>query len=271
YNLLVTKLFSTSEMQLYDTLSELMDRIAKKGVSINLAFFIPHGNIRGYVLGMKQRAATTEEIEKMKKLIKQGMDAGAFGLSTGLIYHPGENTHTGELIEVCKALTEYDGIYNSHVRNEGKYILEQGIGELLEIAKGAQVKAHISHLKVGGFSAKKLPPKIINLIKNARAEGLFLHADLYPYEEVPFFLSGSVLKPWVFDDFEENLTNPDTRKKVLDVLFQYFYEQMKELPLYARILIRILPKFVINKIVVSYIKKKIRVLRIPSSRVTSCR
>ena len=262
YNLLVTKLLSTSEMQLYNTLPELMDAIIKKGISINLAFFVPHGNIRGYVLGMEERAATTEEIEKMKDLIKQGMEAGAFGLSTGLIYPPGEKTHTDELIEICKALNEYDGIYNSHVRNEGRNILGEGIGELIQIAKGAQVKAHISHLKVGGFSAKKLPPKIIDLIKKARAEGLFLHADLYPYEEVPFFLSASVLKPWVFDDFEGNLTNPDTRKEILEDIFQYFYDQMKELPLYARIFTRILPKAVIKKVVVSYIKKRIRVLRV---------
>lgn len=256
YSLFVAKLFST-EMELYDTLQEFIDMITEKGVSVNLGFFIPHGNIRTYVMGLEDRPATEEEIKKMKGLVKHGMEAGCFGLSTGLIYPPGEFTHTEELIEVCKALKEYDGIYNSHMRNEGKEIIEQGINELIQIAKEAEIKAHISHLKVGGFSVSKLPPKIINLIKSARDKGLFLHADLYPYEEVPFFVT-AVLSPWVFENFEKNLTNPETRKKVLDEIFDYFFEFTKALPK----IVRIIPKFIIKWIMISYIKKKIRVLRV---------
>ncbi len=263
YNILVTKLFSTSGLQLYDTIQELMEAISRKGVSVNLAFFIPHGNIRAYVLGMEDRPPNTEEIERMKAMVKENMEAGAFGLSTGLIYPPGEFTRTAELIEVSKALKEYDGIYVSHMRNEGKEILEQGIGELLTIARGAQVRTHISHLKVGGFSTGNLASKIIKVIKNAREqERLFLHADLYPYEEVPFFVTASVLKPWVFENLKENLTNPETRGQVLDDIFEYFFQFMKSLPKIARFLVWILPKSIVKRIVVSYLKNKVRILRV---------
>lgn len=258
YTDLVSKLFGTSDLELYDTLQEQMDKIKKKGTSINLAFLIPHGNVRAMFLGMEEQPATVEQIEEMKKVIGREMRAGAFGLSTGLIYPPGYITSTEELIEVCKALKEYDGLYDSHMRNEGKEILDRGIGEVIKIAEGAQIRAHISHLKAGGLFSHRVTPKVIDLIRSQREKGLFLHADLYPYEEVLLFLSVIMLPAWVLDDFEENLTNPETRKKIMDASMEYFYQFLSELPA----IVRIIPRFIMKRLVYWYLKRKIRVVRV---------
>jgi len=140
YSIFVTKVFSSSEVELYDTFQDFFKAIEEKGTSTNLAFFIPQGNIRTCILGIEDRDPTQEELEEMKQLVKQGMEAGAFGLSTGLIYPPGIITPTKELIELSKVVSEYDGIYDSHMRNEGTGILEKGMGELIKIAREANVE-----------------------------------------------------------------------------------------------------------------------------------
>jgi len=193
-----------------------MEAIEEKGISPNLAFFIPHGNVRTGVLGMEDRPATGEELEIMKTIIRRDMEAGAFGLSTGLIYSPGIITPTEEIIELAKVVSEYNGIYDSHMRNEGTSVVDTGMNELIEIARKAQIQAHISHWKAAGNTAWNLTSDMINLVKKVRSEGLNIHADLYPYEASSSSLSGLLLKPWVYVNFKENLTKSELRKKILD-------------------------------------------------------
>ncbi|MFX1449391.1 MAG: amidohydrolase family protein [Promethearchaeota archaeon] len=259
YSNLVTKLFTIQDVRLYDTIEEYMEMISKKGISTNLAFFIPHGNVRICILGMDNRPATPEELEEMRAIVRNGMEAGAFGLSTGLIYPPGSITPTEEIIELCKVVhDEYNGIYDSHMRDEGANILDRGIGELIRIAKESNIKAHISHIKVGGGVSPELTNDVINLIKRMRKEGLPIHADLYPYEEVGLAITATMLRPWVFDNFIENLNNPETRKKIIEESLQYFYQFMEGLPAQ----IQNLTKEEKEKLLFSYIKQYFRVMSV---------
>jgi N-acyl-D-amino-acid deacylase len=216
YSNFVVNMFGSNKLQLYDTLQEFMELIEKKGISPNLAFFIPHGNIRASVLGMEDRSATIEELESMKNIIRREMEAGAFGLSTGLIYPPGIITPTEELIELAKIVNEYNGIYDSHMRNEGTGVVDKGMAELIKIAKDANIQAQISHWKASGNFAWNLTSEMINLMIKSREEGINVYADIYPYESSSTSLSGMLLKPWVYADFKGNLSNAKIRKKIID-------------------------------------------------------
>ena len=207
---------------IYRSLQEYFDDIESKGgVSANLAFFIPQGNVRACVLGAEERTATEEEINAMKDIVRENMEAGAFGLSTGLVYPPGSVTPTEELIELSKVVSEYDGIYDSHMRNEGTYVIDVGMSELVRIAREANVKAHISHWSViARKDLKKQTARVIEYMKKAQDEGLKISADVTVYPDGATSLSFILLPTWVFDNFEENLTNEDTRKKIADEVFE---------------------------------------------------
>ena len=259
YSNFVTKVFSSSEVDLYDTLQDYFKAIERKGVSSNLAFFIPQGNIRTCVLGIEDRDPTPEEMKQMKNLVREGMEAGAFGLSTGLIYPPGIITPTKELIELSKVISEYNGIYDSHMRNEGTGVLDKGMGELIEIAREANVQAQISHWKAGSSFAWKFTPDMINLVKQARGEGLKIHADVYPYEESSTSLSGALLRPWVYENFKENLTNPEIRTKIVNETLELVYNNfLSDVPWY----VKMIPKFLMKKMIFQVFKKSCRIISV---------
>ncbi len=207
---------------IYRSLQDYFDDIESKGgVSANLAFFIPQGNVRACVLGAEERPATEEEINAMKEIVRENMEAGAFGLSTGLVYPPGSVTPTEELIELSKVVSEYDGIYDSHMRNEGTFVIDVGMSELVRIAREANVKAHISHWSViARKDLKKQTANVIEYMKKAQNEGLKISADVTVYPDGATSLSFILLPTWVFENFKENLTNEDTRKRIADEVFQ---------------------------------------------------
>ena len=135
---------------------------SKGGVSAKLAFFIPQGNVRASILGSEERHATEEETNAMKEIVRKNMEVGAFGMSTGLVYPPGSVTPTEELIELSKVVSEYDGIYDSHMTNEGTGVIDIGMSEIVSIAREANVKAHISHWSV--ISRKNLKKNTLKLL-----------------------------------------------------------------------------------------------------------
>ena len=210
---------------IFESLQDYFDEIQRRGgISANLAFFIPQGNVRACVLGSEERPATENELNAMKEIVRENMEAGAFGLSTGLVYPPGSVTPTEELIELSKVVSEYDGIYDSHMRNEGTGVIDIGMSELIRIAREANVKAHISHWSViSTKNLKKMTSNIIEYMKNAQNEGLKLSADVTVYPDGATSLSFILLPTWVFDNFKENLTNENTRKKIVDEVFEKIY------------------------------------------------
>lgn len=259
YAKFVTKLFGKEDMELHDTLSDYMKKINEKGVSCNLAFFIPQGNVRACVAGNEDRRITETEMAEMKDIVRKGMEDGAFGLSTGLIYPPGIITPKEEIIELCKTVKEYSGIYDSHMRNEGTGVIDIGMQELKEIAKKADIQAQISHWKAGSNFAWKLTPDMIDFVKNARENGLNIHADMYPYEEGSTSLSGALLRPWVYENFKKNLTDSETRERIINETLEMFFTTfLSDLPWY----IKIIPKFIMKKLMFWFAKKNARVISV---------
>ncbi len=156
-------------------------RIESVGISVNAATLVGHGTIRERVMrGSFDRPPTATELQEMKGLVDQAMTDGAVGLSTGLIYLPGTFARTDELVELAKVVAAHDGIYASHMRDEGSRILE-ALAEVFEIARRAQVRAEVSHLKLSGKANWGHPEAVLRAIEQARAEGLDVTQDQYLY------------------------------------------------------------------------------------------
>ena len=150
------------------------------GISPNVISLAGHGTLRGSVMGMEDRKPSGEELKRMKKELRKAMKQGAAGLSTGLIYPPGCYAETEELIELSKVVKEYNGFYSTHMRNEGDYLIE-AIKEAIKIGREGKVPIEISHLKAAGEKNKGKTKEALEIIKEAREEGLFIHHDQYPY------------------------------------------------------------------------------------------
>lgn len=147
----------------------------------NVIFFIPNGAVRVEVLGWKDRQATKEEIERMKMEVRKGMEEGAFGLSSGLSYVPSIYADTDELVELCKVVAEYGGVYVTHVRyGLGDCALDP-FKEAVEIGRRSGVAVHISHYFTFPIT-RGHPDKLLHLIDEARDSGVDVTFDAYPYE-----------------------------------------------------------------------------------------
>ncbi len=154
--------------------------IDKQGAGTNIVHLIPQGRVRHAVLGNQLRPANEQELAKMRALIDQGMLAGAWGMSTGLIYAPSCYAQADELVVLAQRVGEHGGIYATHMRSEGNQLLE-AIDEALEIGRRASIPVHISHFKSNGkpnWGRLKVAAAKIN---EARQQGLRVTADQYPY------------------------------------------------------------------------------------------
>jgi N-acyl-D-aspartate/D-glutamate deacylase len=165
---------------LYEKPEDQMARLSQEGIGPNVAMLVGFGAVRRLVVGEDERKATPEEIEKMKTLVKEAMDQGAFGMSTSLDYIPGKYADTDEVVEVVKAVVPYGGIYDTHMRKEEGKLLE-AVQEVIEIAERSGAAANISHFKVGGKKYWGLSREACALIEKARTRGLRITADQYPY------------------------------------------------------------------------------------------
>src|SRR5207302_10250473 len=138
------------------------------GISPNVATLIGHNTVRSHVMGGAfKRQPTDEELTRMKELVERGMKHGALGLSTGLIYLPGTFAKTEEIIELAKVASAYDGIYTSHMRDEGRAI-SNSLNELFRIAREAHIRAEVSHIKLSGNSSWGGTDAVLAAIENAR-------------------------------------------------------------------------------------------------------
>ncbi|MCM2274747.1 MAG: D-aminoacylase [Candidatus Didemnitutus sp.] len=161
--------------------AQFFSTVEKTGVSPNVATLVGHNTVREKAMrGVFDRQPTAEELAEMKHLVDRAMQDGAVGLSTGLIYLPGRFSETEEIVELAKVIAPYDGIYASHMRNEGSKIISS-IEELLRIAREAQVRAQVSHLKLSGENAWGRTKEVLALLDRARAEGIDVAHDQYAY------------------------------------------------------------------------------------------
>ena len=159
---------------------DYLDAIDRQGAGTNVVHLIPHGAVRRRVMRREKRPPTPHELEQMKELFEQGMRAGAWGMSTGLIYVPSKYADLSELVELARVVSRFGGIYASHMRNENTRILE-AIDEALAIGKAADLPVHISHFKASGRAAWGLAADAVSKVQQARLGGQRVTCDQYPY------------------------------------------------------------------------------------------
>lgn len=164
----------------WNTLGGYLQFLEKRGISCNVASFIGATTCRMYVIGEDNRKASDQELDSMKQLVRIAMQEGAMGVGSSLIYPPASFSDTRELVELCKAAAEYNGMYISHMRSEGNRIHE-AIDELITIAREAKLPAEIYHLKMSGKDNWNKLDSVIKQVENARKEGLKITADMYTY------------------------------------------------------------------------------------------
>ncbi|MBS7652588.1 D-aminoacylase [Candidatus Bathyarchaeota archaeon] len=166
----------------WHTVEEYLKRLEEGGISVNVAPMAAFGNIRRYVMGMEMRPPTLEELEAMKEELVRALEAGCLGISTGLRYVPQSYASTEEVIELAKVVARYGGYYASHIRDEGDRGDPMGaVEEIIRIGEEAGIPVHISHFKVLSRRFWGLCPRLIQLVEEARARGLEITADQYPY------------------------------------------------------------------------------------------
>lgn len=201
-------------------IAKVMSNLAETGIGTNTALFIGHGALRKSIMGGDKRAPTVDELKAMKHKIQEGMDAGALGLSTGLFYAPGSFSTTAEIIELTKIVGENDGIYDSHIRDESSYNigLEAAIAEVVEISRQANLPANIAHIKALGVDVWGKSEVLINMIETARAEGLKITADQYPWQASGTRISNALLPRWVkagtAEAYISRLSNPELLDRI---------------------------------------------------------
>ena len=201
----------------WTTLAEYLAYLEKKGVAPNVASYIGAATVREHVIGLDDRPPTPTEMERMRALVRQEMEAGALGIGSSLIYAPGTYAKTEELVELCKAAAPYRGKYISHLRSEGDRLLE-AIDELVRIAREAGVPAEIYHMKAAGESNWGKEDQAIARIEKARSEGLKVTADMYTY---PAGATGfdACLPPWArdggYDALFRRIQDPETRPRII--------------------------------------------------------
>ncbi|HEX7420813.1 MAG TPA: amidohydrolase family protein, partial [Thermoanaerobaculia bacterium] len=194
----------------WTTLGEYLDWLARRGVSTNIASFVGATTVRVHEIGFADRPPTPEELARMKDLVRQAMREGALGVGSALIYAPAFYAKTPELIELCKAAGEFNGMYISHMRSEGNR-LEEAVDELITIAREAHVPAEIYHLKAAGERNWSKIDNVIRRVDDARASGLRISANMYTYTAGATGLD-AMMPPWVqeggFDKWRERLQDP---------------------------------------------------------------
>lgn len=164
------------------TIQRYINAFNKNGIGTNAAFYVGHNGIRKEVMKNDQkRAPTDEELEEMKTLVREGMEMGAVGLSTGLMYEPGSYSDTEEVIALAKEVAPYNGIYDSHVRNP-VHAFVKSHREVIEISTKANITGKLGHLKAVGLHNEGAISEIIEMVEEYRGKGYEIVSDQYPYD-----------------------------------------------------------------------------------------
>src|SRR3954471_3093485 len=200
----------------WTTLADYLRYLEKRGISCNVASFIGATTIRKNVIGFDDKAPTPQQLDEMRALVRNEMEAGALGIGTSLIYPPAFYAKTEELIELCKVAAKYQGKYISHMRSEGNQLL-QAIDELLRISKEANIPAEIYHIKAAGQPNWGKADAMLAKVEDARKAGLKITADMYTYTAAGTGLD-ACLPPWTEDggypELFKRLRDPATRAKI---------------------------------------------------------
>jgi len=203
-------------------LSEFFARLADVPISINLGMFVGHNTIRREVVGLEAVTPNEAQISEMKRLVREAMRAGAFGLSSGLKYLPGMFSKTGEVVELARAAAEFGGIYISHMRDEGLKLIES-VRETIEIGEKANIPAQITHHKVVGTDMWGRSEDTLAMVNDARRRGVDVTIDQYPYTASQAGLT-ILFPPWSleggFKALRRRLRDGKQRSRIKDAVIE---------------------------------------------------
>jgi len=206
--------------------AKTLDLWQRQGIGTNALLLVGHGAVRAEVLGNGDIQPTPEQLESVKALVRSAMQEGAFGMSTGLFYVPGSFAKTEEVIELSKVVAGMDGYYDSHMRDEDSYSigLLGSIAETIRIGREAKIPVHISHIKALGPQVWGQSVPAIRMIEKARAEGVDVTADQYPYTASGSSLIASLLPAWAqagkTGEVLARLDDPTVRPRLLEEMTQ---------------------------------------------------
>jgi dihydroorotase/N-acyl-D-amino-acid deacylase len=198
-------------------LKPFLAKVAATRISPNFLSFIGQGSIRSEVIGSVNRPASPDELERMRTLVRQGMEDGAFGLSSGLFYVPGNFTPTDEIVELAKVAGEMGGMYISHMRDEAKGIV-QSVRETIAIGERGGLPTQVTHHKVIGKKYWGSSVETLKLVDEARARGVDATIDMYPYTASSTSIGAALLPAWAQEGGRNatlnRLKDPSTREKI---------------------------------------------------------
>jgi N-acyl-D-aspartate/D-glutamate deacylase len=207
-------------------LEEQRARFLEHGLGVNVGQMVGHGSIRQAVLGMADRLATPQEMEKMRTLLRDALVQGAFGFSAGPFYTPGSYSDTREHVELGKVAAEFGVPYQSHVRDEADYTVGviAAVEELITVAREGGIPAVFTHAKVLGPNVWGFSQAIVHRIERAREEGLEVYADQYPYPASATGLTAALLPRWAQagggDSLRARLDDPETLARIREAMVE---------------------------------------------------
>ena len=187
---------------------------AEGGVGVNAVLLIGHGSVRTQVIGPARRDPTPEELDRMRAIVREAVADGAFGLSSGLFYMPGRYAKADEVIALAQTA---GGVYTSHIRDEGDYDIGvvASVDEVIRVAEAAKVRGIVTHIKALGPDNWGRSAAIIEHINAARARGVEMYADQYPYEASSTSLTAAVMPDQTDEAMREAMSGDESRKAFL--------------------------------------------------------
>jgi N-acyl-D-aspartate/D-glutamate deacylase len=195
---------------------DYLESVEKRKTISNVAGLVGHGAIRIAAMGFEDRDPNPEELSRMKRMLDAALDAGAFGLSSGLIYPPGLFSGTSEMIELCKVVANRGGIYTTHMRGETDAVLDS-VRETIQVAERSGIPTEISHHKTAGKQNWGKCQQTLRMVEEARDKGLDVTCDAYPYIAASTTLA-TLLPPWThaggMAKMLERLRNPQNRARI---------------------------------------------------------
>jgi len=200
----------------WESMDDYMKLIDRDGVSLNIAPLVGHGTVRQNVMGFERRPPTDDELREMGRLVREAMEDGAWGLSTGLIYPPSCYAEKEEIIELARILADYGGVYFTHIRGEGDTLFD-ALREAIEIGERAGVPVEIAHLKASGRRNWGKTAEALRIIEEARGRGVDVTFDQYPYTASSTGLT-AYLPDWAHEGgtekLLERLRDPECRRRI---------------------------------------------------------
>ncbi|MEJ2206080.1 MAG: D-aminoacylase [Gemmatimonadota bacterium] len=202
--------------------------LLEDGLGVNVALLTPHGSIRIEVLGMGDRDPSSAELQRMRELVRRGMEAGAFGLSSGLFYSPASFSETEEVVALAEVAAEFGGVYTSHIRDESTYTvgLMAAVDEVIRIAREGELPGVISHAKALGPHVWGFSTAIVERVERARAAGVEVYADQYPYEASGSGITSALVPRWAQEGGHEAMVARTREPALRDRIVAEMWENL---------------------------------------------